>query len=188
MRPLHADGHASNLRLSGNQSAQTRLELLRERSGLLPRRLGRRLRLERLLGETDCLCLASGLGQGLGLVCQPLQLDEPIGGLQARSREIELLAEFTARLDCLVRRVHERAQLISRDLLVEQQPRSSRDRRTLERLLVRLSRRLEPKPRTLTLDALLEIEIELEITVVGGDHANGLLRGAAARVFAAAAA
>ena len=80
----------------------------------------------------------------------------------ARSREIELLAEFTALLGCLVRRVHERApQLISK---LEQQPRSSRDRRTLERLLVR--------PRAL--DALLkivielQIEIELEIAVVEG--------------------
>ena len=73
----------------------------------------------------------------------------------ARSREIELLAEFTALLGCLVRRVHERApQLISK---LEQQPRSSRDRRTLERLLVRLKIEIE-----------LQIEIELEIAVVEG--------------------
>jgi hypothetical protein len=42
--------------------------------------------------------------------------------------------------------------------------------------------------RALILDAHLKIEIQIEITVVGGDHANGLLRGAVVRVFAAAAA
>ena len=80
--------------------------------------------------------------------------NEPVDGLQARSREIELLAEFAALLDSLACRVHERAQLISK---LEQQPRSSRDRRTLERLLVRLKIEIE-----------LQIEIELEIAVVEG--------------------
>ena len=136
----------------------------REGSGLVPRRLGRRLHLERLLGES------SGLGLCLCLASQPFQLvrwsrfvrfranrsksNEPVDGLQARSREIELLAEFAALLDSLACRVHVRAQLISK---LEHQPRSSRDRRTLERLLVRLKIEIE-----------LQIEIELEIAVVEG--------------------
>ena len=55
--------------------------MLRERNGLSPRRLGRRLHLEHLL-----LCLTSGLDLCLS---QPLQLNEIVGGQQARSRKIE---------------------------------------------------------------------------------------------------
>ena len=92
----------------------------REGSGLAPRRLGRRLHLERLLGES------SGLGLCLCLASQPFQLvrwssfvrfranrsksNEPVDGLQARSREIELLAEFAALLDSPPRLPRSRAR------------------------------------------------------------------------------
>ena len=42
--------------------------------------------------------------------CQPLQIDEPVDGLQARSREIELLAEFAALLDSPPRLPRSRAR------------------------------------------------------------------------------